>query len=74
MLHKGAHALAVARGVQDSSAESNRYHNKRFVALVTEIGQVCRLTDETSAAYADVISAIDSARLPSCRRSRRSAA
>ena len=87
MLRKAAHALAVARGVRDPSAEGNRYHNKRFVALATEIGlagperpekwsagQTARLTDETTAAYADVISAIDSARpfLPA-GRSRRSA-
>jgi hypothetical protein len=39
MLHKAAHALAVVRGVRDPSAESNRNHNKRFVALATEIGQ-----------------------------------
>ena len=38
MLHKAAHALAVVRGVRDPSAEGNRYHNKRFVALATEIG------------------------------------
>ena len=38
MLRKAAHALAVVRGVRDPSAEGNRYHNKRFVALATEIG------------------------------------
>jgi hypothetical protein len=79
MLHEAAHALAVVRvpPVRDTSAEGNRYHNKRFVALATEIGLAgparpekvigwsdCRITDETAAAYGDVISAIDSARLP----------
>src|SRR5690349_2001594 len=77
MLHEAAHALAVVRGIKDTSAEGNRYHNKRFVALATEIGlrgpdrpeevigwSDCRIADETAAAYADVISAIDSARLP----------
>jgi hypothetical protein len=77
MLHEGTHALAVVRGIKDTSAEGNRYHNKRFVALATEMGlrgpdrpekvigwSDCRITDETAAAYADVISAIDSARLP----------
>jgi hypothetical protein len=77
MLHEGSHALAVVRGIKDTSAEGNRYHNKRFVALATEMGlrgpdrpekvigwSDCRLTDETAAVYADVINAIDSARLP----------
>jgi hypothetical protein len=77
MLHEAAHALAVIRGIRDTSAEGNRYHNKRFVALATEMGLAgparpekvigwsgCRITDETTAAYDDVIAAIDSARLP----------
>ena len=77
MLHEASHALAVVRGIKDCSAEGNRYHNKRFVAAATEMGlrgpdrpekvigwSDCRITDETAAAYADVISAIDSARLP----------
>ena len=77
MLHEASHALAVVRGIKDCSAEGNRYHNKRFVALATEVGlrgpdrpekvigwSDCRLADETAAAYADVIDAIDSARLP----------
>ena len=68
--------------------QRNRYHTKRFAALATEIGpaapsgqekwpadQTARLTDETTAAYADVISAIDSTRLSlPVGRSRRSAA
>jgi hypothetical protein len=37
-LHKAAYALAVLRGVRAPSAEGNRYHNKRFVALATEMG------------------------------------
>ena len=77
MLHEGSHALAIVRGIKDTSAEGNRYHNKRFVAAATEMGlrgpdrpekvigwSDCRVTDETAAAYADVIGAIDSARLP----------
>ena len=77
MLHEGSHALAVVRGIKDTSAEGNRYHNKRFVALATEMGlrgpdrpekvigwSDCHITDETAAAYADVINAIDTARLP----------
>ena len=77
MLHEAAHALAVIRGIRDTSAEGNRYHNKRFVALATEMGLAgpgrpekvigwsdCRITGETTTAYDDVIAAIDSARLP----------
>jgi hypothetical protein len=77
MLHEASHALAVVRGIKDTSAEGNRYHSKRFVALATEMGlrgperpekvigwSDCRITDETAAAYSDVVSAIDSARLP----------
>ena len=77
MLHEAAHALAVVRGVRDCSAEGNRYHNKRFVALAAEMGLAgparpekvigwsnCQVTGETAAAYGDVISAIDTARLP----------
>lgn len=77
LLHEAAHALARARGVKDTSAEGNRYHNKRFVKLAEELGlrgpdesekvtgwSGCSLTDETAAAYAAVIEAIDTARLP----------
>ena len=38
MLHEATHALAVVRGIADTSAEGNRYHNKRFVALAAEMG------------------------------------
>jgi len=77
MLHEAAHALAVIRGIRDTRAEGNRYHSKRFAALATETGlsgparpekvtgwSDCRTTGETTAAYHDVIAAIDSARLP----------
>jgi hypothetical protein len=77
MLHEATHALAVVRGIRDTSAEGNRYHNKRFVALAVEMGLAgperpdkvagwsdCQITDETVAAYGDVIGAIDTARLP----------
>jgi hypothetical protein len=77
MLHEAAHALAAVRGIRDTSAEGNRYHNKRFVALAAELGlrgpdrpdkvigwSVCRITDETAAAYAAAIGAIDAAGLP----------
>ena len=38
MLHEAAHALAAARDIKDTSAEGDRYHNKRFVALAAELG------------------------------------
>jgi hypothetical protein len=77
MLHEASHALAVVRGIKDTSAEGNRYHNKRFVAAAAEMGlrgpdrpakvigwSDCQITDETATAYGEVISAIDTARLP----------
>jgi hypothetical protein len=77
MLHEAAHALAGVRGIKDTSAEGNRYHNKRFVKLAEELGlrgpdqaekvigwSNCTLTDETAAGYAAVVKAIDTARLP----------
>jgi hypothetical protein len=77
MLHEAAHALAAVRGIKDTSAEGNRYHNKRFVKLAEELGlrgpgrpekvigwSGCTITLDTLTAYQDVITAIDSARLP----------
>jgi hypothetical protein len=62
MLHEAAHALATRRGIKDTSAAGNRYHNKRFVALAAELGlhspdtpdkvtgwSGCTLTDEAAA-------------------------
>jgi len=78
MLHEAAHALAARRGIKDTSAAGNRYHNKRFVALGAELGlrgpdvpdkvtgwSDCTLTGQAAYdAYADVVAAIDTARLP----------
>ena len=77
MLHEAAHALAVARGIKDTSGDGNRYHNRRFVKLAEELGlsapavpdkvtrwSGCRITDATAAEYAEAIERIDSARLP----------
>jgi hypothetical protein len=77
MLHEASHALAAVRGIKDCSAEGNRYHNKRFMALAIEMGlsgpdrpekvigwSDCQISDDTAAAYDEVISAIDTARLP----------
>ena len=78
MLHEAAHALATRRGIKDTSAAGNRYHNKRFVALAAELGlrgpdvpdkitgwSDCTLTGQDAyESYADVAAAIDRARLP----------
>jgi hypothetical protein len=37
ILHEPAHARAAVRGIKDTSAEGNRYHNKRFGALAAEL-------------------------------------
>jgi hypothetical protein len=37
VIHEAAHALAEARGVQETSRQG-RYHNKRFVKLAEELG------------------------------------
>jgi hypothetical protein len=68
MLHEAAHALAVVRGLDDTS-QSGRYHNGRFLALAEELGLTfkhetphaqhgysdCSLTAETATAYRDTI-------------------
>ena len=78
MLHEAAHALATQRGIKDTSAAGNRYHNKRFVALAAELGlrgldvpnkitgwSHCTLHGQAAYdAYADVVAGIDAARLP----------
>jgi hypothetical protein len=77
MLHEGAHALATIRGIRDTSAERNRYHNKRFAALAAEMGldgpghpdkvigwSNCPITGQAAAFYSGLIDAIDSAQLP----------
>jgi len=37
LLHEAAHALAFARGIRDTS-RGGRYHNRRFMAVATELG------------------------------------
>jgi hypothetical protein len=78
MLHEAAHALATRRGIKDTSAAGNRYHNKRFVALAAELGlrgpgvpdkvtgwSHCTLHGQTAYdAWAKVTTGIDAARLP----------
>ena len=41
LLHEGAHGIARARGVSDTS-RGGRYHNKRFAALGEELGLVVK--------------------------------
>ena len=78
MLHEAAHALATRRGIKDTSAAGNRYHNKRFVALAAELGlrgpdvpdkitgwSHCILHGQAEDdAWAEVTAGIDAARLP----------
>jgi hypothetical protein len=78
MLHEAAHALATKRGIKDTSAAGNRYHNKRFVALAAELGlrgpdvpdkitgwSHCTLHGQAACdAWAEVTAGIDAARLP----------
>jgi hypothetical protein len=77
MLHESAHALAAARHIKDTSADGNRYHNRRFAALAAEVGlqppgspakvtgwSDCAISAQTASAYATVIASIDQARLP----------
>ena len=73
MLHEAAHALATRRGIKDTSAAGNRYHNKRFVALAAELGlrgpdmpdkvtgwSDCTLTGQAAYdRYAELTAAID---------------
>ena len=78
MLHEAAHALATLRGIKDTSAAGNRYHNKRFVALAAELGlrgpdvpdkitgwSDCTLTGQAAYdGYADVAAGIDTRPAP----------
>ncbi|MFB7030999.1 MULTISPECIES: hypothetical protein [unclassified Streptomyces] len=76
LLHEAAHGLASVRDIKDTSS-GYRYHNRRFVALAAELGLAgpaspaptigwsqCAITDATAQRYADVIEALDAARLP----------
>ena len=37
LIHEATHALAIARGIKDTSRQ-NRYHNKRFKELANSLG------------------------------------
>jgi hypothetical protein len=74
MLHEGAHALATARQVQDTSRQG-RWHNGTFRKLAEELGLAFQgdkadsthgfsnmlLTPETREKYADLIKELDEA-------------
>lgn len=77
LLHEAAHAAAHTRGIKDTSASGNRYHNKKFAEIAAELGlrapdkpakiigfSECLITDETAKQYATVTAAIEKARLP----------
>jgi hypothetical protein len=65
LLHEGAHGLAAARTIQDTSRQG-RYHNRAYAALAGELGLTVRTAGnrgwtattvpaETAASYAAVI-------------------
>lgn len=65
LLHEAAHALADARGVQDTSRQG-RWHNRRYAELAGELGlevaqapgigwSATAVPDATAAAYAEVV-------------------
>jgi hypothetical protein len=77
LIHEGGHGVAHTRGIKDCSGDGNRYHNKRFVKIVEEMGlkapaqsakthgwSFCTVTDETVTKYAAVIAELEAARLP----------
>lgn len=68
LLHEATHALADARGVQDTSRQG-RWHNKKFATLAAELGMSttkddklgyspCTLTDITRARYKATIAGL----------------
>jgi len=71
LLHEAAHALADARGIQDTSRQG-RYHNKRFKTLAEELGITVEfdqrtgwspttVPDHTAAAYEAQLQALTDA-------------
>jgi hypothetical protein len=71
LLHEATHALAAARGIQDTSRQG-RYHNSRFAALARELGidvtkdhrigwSVTTVPDHTTAAYASQLDLLQAA-------------
>jgi hypothetical protein len=71
MLHEATHALAEARGIQDTSRQG-RYHNRKFKAHAEELGitvehddragwSITTLPSQTAARYAAQIAALEAA-------------
>jgi len=71
LLHEATHALADARGIQETSRQG-RWHNKRFVALAAELGMtvakdqrvgwsVCTLMAGTADSYRPVLAELAAA-------------
>ena len=71
LLHEAAHALAAARGIQDTSRQG-RYHNTRFAQLAHELGievekntsigwSITTVPDPTAGLYAAQIAALQEA-------------
>lgn len=74
LIHEAAHALAKVRNLKDTS-NKNRYHNKVFVRLATELGlegpgssggpalgySNCTITNETAEIYGYEIKLLDEA-------------
>ncbi len=71
LLHEAAHALAAARGIQDTSRQG-RYHNTRFAQLAQELGihvdkntrlgwSLTTVPDDTARDYADQLRALQDA-------------
>jgi hypothetical protein len=71
LIHEAAHYLARVREIAETSRQG-RYHNRAFVALAEELGlqapavadptlgwSDCTMTDETEAAYAETLKALD---------------
>jgi hypothetical protein len=75
LLHEAAHGLAHVRDIKDTSRSGNRYHNKRYAALATELGLVppavadergwsdCTLAPTTPDLYTDALAVLADATL-----------
>lgn len=71
VIHELVHALAESRGISETSGSGNRYHNKHFAELATEMGltppeqrdrtrgySACTLSELTAKRYEAQIAAI----------------
>lgn len=71
LLHEAGHAMAEARGIQDTSRQG-RYHNKNFKAIAESMGIIVEhseslgwstttMPDETAKLYAEALMDLDAA-------------